>query len=277
MIRIACLVLALTLPLAATAQKHATPSFDVRENTSGAHGWSWESDHDIDGAAGGPAWSAKNMPLRQLLAQAYGLRTDQIVGLPDALRHKRFDVRLSPRNADLDQLHDLAADGHPITPQQLLLRKMLSENFGLQVHVEKRQRDVYELLPAENGTRLKQNLTCIVGPRTVSGLHPCGDYNLDDGRIVAAAANMDAFARFLGGYVGTVVVDKTGLRSTYDVNVMWRPATGDRGDKATALSAAMEKQLGLRLRPAVDAVPTLVVDHVELPPGMYQAENHGVN
>jgi uncharacterized protein (TIGR03435 family) len=79
----------------------------------------------------------------------------------------------------------------------------------------------------------------------------------------------------LSGRAGRVVVDKTGLKGSYDFELTWVPATGERDDGPVAgdvadpdgatLFTALQEQLGLRLQPARGPVETLVIDHAEKP------------
>ena len=61
------------------------------------------------------------------------------------------------------------------------------------------------------------------------------------------------------------VVDKTGLKSTYDFvlnGVSMQPTTDE---SVTSIFTALQEQLGLKLEPQKAPVEVLVIDHVENP------------
>ena len=88
---------------------------------------------------------------------------------------------------------------------------------------------------------------------------------------------MSQIAEGLSGYVGRVVVDRTGLSGNYDLTLQWTPerspnANQQLGSDAPALDpnglsifTAVQEQLGLKLQPTQGAVDILVIDRVEHP------------
>jgi uncharacterized protein (TIGR03435 family) len=78
-------------------------------------------------------------------------------------------------------------------------------------------------------------------------------------------------ARSISGVVGRVVVDKTGLRGVWNVELEFAPdltpnaTSGAPLTDAPSLFAAVQEQLGLRLQPARGAVEVLVIDHIDAP------------
>jgi uncharacterized protein (TIGR03435 family) len=89
---------------------------------------------------------------------------------------------------------------------------------------------------------------------------------------------MADFARFVGGKLGLIAVDQTGLKGFYDMKADWRiaPAQVDlAGDDArdpmrAAVIAALETQLGLKLSAKRVPVRMLVIDSVERPSALDQ-------
>jgi uncharacterized protein (TIGR03435 family) len=109
--------------------------------------------------------------------------------------------------------------------------------------------------------------------------------------VASASARMmtlDVLLRGLALQFGRPVVDKTGLTGTYDFKLLWvpdqaqmggigptpasAPPSGQAGlldaasDPAPSLSAAFERQLGLKLEDKKGPVVVLVVDHVNRTP-----------
>jgi uncharacterized protein (TIGR03435 family) len=80
---------------------------------------------------------------------------------------------------------------------------------------------------------------------------------------------MHDLAQVLSGFAGRSVIDKTGLRDQFDLELTW---SGDGSDLATtptatgpSLFTALPEQLGLKLEPTKAPVDVLVIDHVERP------------
>jgi uncharacterized protein (TIGR03435 family) len=82
---------------------------------------------------------------------------------------------------------------------------------------------------------------------------------------------MSAFvARHLAPLLDRLILDRTGLEGTFDVELRFRtPARvasqTTSSPSSAGLLAAIETQLGLRLRATSGSVSVIVVDHVERP------------
>jgi uncharacterized protein (TIGR03435 family) len=84
---------------------------------------------------------------------------------------------------------------------------------------------------------------------------------------------MEDLARYVGGKLGLVAVDKTGLKGVYDFQAKWIVETdqytdGLRGADPrdavrSAVFAALQDQLGLKLGPQKITVQMLLIDSVE--------------
>ena len=145
-----------------------------------------------------------------------------------------------------------------------MLQSLLADRFKLSIHRESRDEAVYELVPVKAGARLKKAAT--PGPPSLSN---------GRGRIGGKAADTEMLARMLSGRVGRVVINKTGLKGSYDFDLNWVPVPGERDDGAIAgkladpegptLFTALQEQLGLRLQSARGPVETLVIDRAQKP------------
>src|SRR6202011_5804415 len=84
---------------------------------------------------------------------------------------------------------------------------------------------------------------------------------------------METFARFVGGKLGLVAVDETGLKGLYDFKVEWKvetdqsasglPGYDSRDALRFAVFAALQDQLGLKLSAKKITVQMLVIENAE--------------
>jgi uncharacterized protein (TIGR03435 family) len=73
---------------------------------------------------------------------------------------------------------------------------------------------------------------------------------------------MDLLAGYVGNRLGRIVVDKTGLKQSYDFTLEWAPDQAP-DSSAPSLVTALREQLGLRLKSQKSAVDVLVIDSEE--------------
>ena len=167
---------------------------------------------------------------------------------PDWLNDVRLDiVAKAPTAANDKQLY-------------LMLRTLLTERLGVKAHMEQREMSVYALTVAKGGPKFSESAT--EGPLTATQ---------DKGVMAAQHASMNEFAKELSGkFFDRPVVDATGLKGRYDINLDMRPLAAanpqDRMDMANAMMTALQQQLGLKVEGRKDKVPVLVIDHAERTP-----------
>ena len=101
----------------------------------------------------------------------------------------------------------------------------------------------------------------------------CGTRMLS-GRMSTNATTMEDLARNLSPVAGRSVVDKTGLKGNFDLELTWAPdgPPGAGGDvlppppaDAPSLFTALQEQLGLKLDAQRGPVDTLVIESAERP------------
>jgi uncharacterized protein (TIGR03435 family) len=102
------------------------------------------------------------------------------------------------------------------------------------------------------------------------------------GNIKARGVTMAALASTLSGFVGRIVVDRTGLTTGFDVELTWTPdqlpqrASAGAGDQplvngatvdpnGPSIFTALQEQLGLKLESTKGPVDVLVIDRAEKP------------
>jgi uncharacterized protein (TIGR03435 family) len=150
-----------------------------------------------------------------------------------------------------------------------MLKKLLADRFGLKFHYEQREMNVYVLVVAKGGPKLK-------------AADPNGQQNNGCRGLGVCFFNKEplaGFSRFMGFVVlDKPVVDKTGLAAEFDFDLKWTPdetqfaSMGihvpppvDNPNAPPGLFTAIQEQLGLRLEPQKIPAEVLVIDHVERP------------
>jgi uncharacterized protein (TIGR03435 family) len=209
-----------------------------------------------------------NMSLKALVSQAYNLKRNQVSG-PGWLDTERYDVAVKfPAGT---------------TPEQFraMMQNLLATRFMMALHHEAKEMQIYELVVAKNGPKLK---TPSKDPAPVApeAAPPANPYALaDDGypvlppgksgtrmtngraRMQQFATTMENFASELSGAVGQSVKDATGLKGEYTLAFTF--ATGPAPDDFTGptIFEALQSQLGLKLERAKGTLDTLVIDRAE--------------
>ncbi len=190
--------------------------------------------------------------VEQFLLIGHGLQKDQLGGVPDWAKTERWDV---------DGLANM--DGQMNLKQlQGMMRKILTERFGLRAHHEQREMPVFALTVAKGGSK--------VTPDTSD---PNGFLDQQNGEANGQRTerlkntSMAELALILQFHVDRPVVDQTGLKGRYDLKLQW--TTDDTHipspDAPPGLFTAVQEQLGLKLEAVKAQADVLVVDAVERP------------
>ncbi len=194
-----------------------------------------------------------NRAVEGMLLFAYGLQKVQIVGAPHWIETERWDVQGLPD-----------VPGHPSLKQmQSLTRKLLEERFGLKVHTEIKELDVYAITVAKSGEKIARSAGDPNGT-------PSENESSNGGVVTMRMTNMsmNEFAPDLGYFLGRPAVDQTGLTGRYDFQLKW---TADEsraptdGSAPPGLFTAIQEQIGMKLEPVKALADVLVVDAVQKP------------
>jgi uncharacterized protein (TIGR03435 family) len=102
------------------------------------------------------------------------------------------------------------------------------------------------------------------GNKWQEGVRPATDWSISEGKISGHAMPISVLADHLQRAVDGMIADKTGLTGRYDVALEWDPKQ-DPASTEPSIFAALEEQLGLRLKPIRTTVDTIVIDQLELP------------
>jgi uncharacterized protein (TIGR03435 family) len=224
-------------------------------------------------------------PMSRLLMVAYSVKAYQLFG-PEWMTTGKFDIVAKvPAGATRQQLN-------------LMLRNLLAERFGLEVHHESRELTGYELTISKEGLKLKP--VPEIASSDAAGLKArldallpgknegmpvfwdrstgIGNIKLTNGlaRSVGVAQPMATLVTQCENRSGLPIVDKTGLTGRYDYSFDYAPdppanqpdaaATATAMDPGADFVSAFQKQLGLKLEKKKVPIDVLVIDRVNRVP-----------
>jgi uncharacterized protein (TIGR03435 family) len=222
-------------------------------------------------------------PLQHVIAAAYGARGLQIIDAPEWTQSDFFDINAK------------APDNTPTSQILPMVRTLLADRFKLRAHIEQREMPVYLLAVARADGRLgpgirRTSANCAqlrTEGKTTTGQQ--GDFPMCGSRLKAmvlggtimldmaeGGISIPAFIANLSGYTDRFVIDRTGLKGDFDIQLQFEapgglPATTPGQSNLPAdpapdtLLSAVQRQLGLRLQAADAPVDVLVIDSVEQP------------
>jgi uncharacterized protein (TIGR03435 family) len=228
----------------------------------------------------------ENNSLLNLVTRAYDIPFYRVTA-PDWMQQAKFNV-----NAKIPA-------GATKAEFLLMLQNMLAERFKLALHRDKKEMQMYELVVAKGGSKLKASVEAPPKPPdadadkkrapepmklaadgypAVTGTGMAVMYN--KARIVHPKQTMEALAMTLSSQVGRPVADATGLSGKFDITIFWDTGSSRRSspdgttplagasdpDAGPSLMVAIQEQLGLKLESKKGPVEILVVDHAEKVP-----------
>ncbi len=201
----------------------------------------------------GNIYTAANLSLVQLIAAAYQVRDFQISGASPWMKSERFTITAT-------------APGDPAEAQARhleMLQALLADRFRLEIRHETKTIAAYALVVDTGGPKMKESAPGETtkessGPG-VGG--PGGGYAYTGASMAYLANRLTYYFRRYAG--GTLVIDMTGLKRSYDFALPWTPQTAPGGEGPSIFTAI--KQLGLRLDKGKYPVETIVIDSAGKP------------
>ena len=176
---------------------------------------------------------------------AYGVRGQQIAGLPAWTRGQFYEIR--------------AKTAVPSTPAEVneMLQSLLQDRFKLVSHLETRTLPVYSLVVGKGGLKVQPVAADVKTSYSSSRVSLRG------------VLTTTQIADQLTASLHKNVIDSTGLTERYRIDLKWAPdvqiQTGDELPSDASIFTALQEQLGLKLESRKGPVQILVIDHLERP------------
>ena len=249
---LALIVCAATL-LPAGAQRPTFEVASIKRNTSNDQG------ARVNGNAG--RLTIANNTLRNIIRNAWGIQSFQIVGGPDWIDSDRWDIVAKVESG---------AERQNVMP---MVQNLLADRFKLVTHKETREMPIYALVFARadhslgpkllaSSTDCQKEMSAAIargGPPGPNSPLLCGIRSFP-GHFQLNAAAINNFIRNLAPLAGRSIVDKTALIGVYDADLTWNDS-----EEGPSLFTAMQEQLGLKLDAQRGPVEVLVIDSAERP------------
>ncbi len=276
----------------AQAPQNDRPKFEVasvRPNTA-------DDGKIMIGIQPGGRFNAVNVPLWDLIRQAYSLQRSQLIGGPDWLQTARFDI-VAKAEGDIPRAGPGSAPG----PLNFMMQDLLEDRFKLKAHRETRDMPIYALMLARSDKKPGQGLRpstadCEAfrgrgrigaggpggpgGPQRgmlAPGERPTCGMMVGPGQVVAGGIPIAQLALMLSQFTQRIVVDRTGLTGNFEIDLTFTPDRLPQGPlppgvqlpsidpNGPSIFTAIQEQLGLKLESERGPVEVLVIDHVERP------------
>lgn len=203
---------------------------------------------------GAASFVGRNVTLKRMIEEAYGIVPSQIFGGPKWLDESEYDVD--------------AKAGQPTAREQLrkMLQPVLASRFHLVVHRETRELKVYELVADKDGPKI-QPVKDGEGTSAPPGSpHFHGDLqelaNLISVQLtIVPVSDADPSRPSMASGTPIPVFNKTGLGGIYDFDI-----NRERADPFTAWQRLLQGQLGLRLEGRKSQIEGIAVDAADRVP-----------
>lgn len=164
---------------------------------------------------------ATEVTLQDLMREAYGVQYSWLIlRAPGWLNSARFDVQASADSAADNQLKALGR-GQEVLVKRRMLQALLTDRFKLTLHRETKDLPVYALVVAKNGPKLQESK-----PGETHSDGP-GNFRFEvapDGRhkLTGEGVSIKSLVQMLMNFLDRPVLDLTGLKGNYDINILVR-------------------------------------------------------
>lgn len=218
-----------------------------------------------------------SVPVVELLGLAYAVPSNpspRLASLPEWAVRQRFDIEAkTSASLELDT-KKIPAQRQTI---ELLLQKLLSDNFGLVLRARTVSTPVYELTLTGGDQKLTRSTIspsdCILD----TGSDGCHSFAIGFGHpLNTRAVDMFDLAHYLENWTDLPVVDQTATTGLFEMHSKgWQPmnlpppppgasGTGAEFDNLSTLSVVLSN-FGLQLRRVEDSLPFYTVERLRQP------------
>lgn len=238
-------IVALFLSASACAQSSSYIAA-IKENAG-------SGDEGRTGLQPGGGFVAEHVSVRGLVKTAYDVNPFQIVGAPAWFGEAFFDVRAHTASASASWEDTFA-----------MVRTLLHDRCGLVFHREMKSMDGFALVrvdvPLASRAVQPSSVRCGVSPQPA----PCRANALSAGHLHSVGWSLEDVAGMLTRQANAPIIDDTKMPGLFDLELNWPGDALAHGD-VSALSAALQQQLGLTLEARTVSVEAFIVDRVERP------------
>jgi uncharacterized protein (TIGR03435 family) len=201
----------------------------------------------------GGGFVAEHVSVRGLIRTAHGVKPFEVVGAPAWFGEAFFDIRAHTASASADWADTFA-----------MVRMLLKDRFQLAFHRERRLVDGFAIVRVDLSLSSRairpSSVRCGFNPQPA----PCSANALHPGFLHSVGWSLDAVAEMLKGEANVPLIDDTKMPGLFDLELRWPSDLLARGD-VSALSAALQQQLGLKLEARKVSIEAFVVDRLERP------------
>jgi bla regulator protein BlaR1 len=197
-----------------------------------------------------------------------GLSPQRLVG-PEWINKATYDIRGKVPDSLQEAMSRMTRDER-LEQTELMMQSLLADRFGLKYHFEAREMQVYRLVLAKGGLKMKE----------LSDLSNAAGVRMSRNKVsfITGAAEIPDLIGLLGNFpeIGAKpILNETGLSGKfYDISLRWTssvasdpanntPTASDTDEPS--LFTAVQEQLGLKLVAGKGPVKVLVIDHIQPP------------
>lgn len=249
------LVLILTMTAGVLHGQTARPAFDAAsvKASDGRGGTYIKTDgRQFTGACG----------LSCFIQVAYGIESWQLASGPAWMESDLYAIEATT-SEDLSSDEKVMMGGR-LAPRRMaeMLQSLLDERFHLKVRRETRQLNVFSLIVAKDGPKMKPPTNT-----TDSRVMTMQGSTTPGARTTVTKsdnASMDQLAKYLQGHMKGPVKNDTGLKDNYSFSFEYLYDDSQAADAPPFLTA-LQDATGLKLQSAKGPVEFIVVDHADRP------------
>ena len=221
---------------------------------------------------GNQRFDMRDATLLDIISVAYGRQDETILGGPTWIDFDPFDVvakvpSLKPSTLTADP----ASSQNPQTAQNLanpydqirpVLKRVLAERFHLAYHIEDRPLPGFAMTLAKDGSKMTE----AKDPTAASNCQSAQDKATPNQvALNCTSETMEQFLASFGGIFPHAVIDRTGLKKSYDfsIKIVYPANIETREDLTRFYADVFKQQLGLVITPGDVPQPVFVVDKVD--------------